>query len=92
MEYDNITIRYKELACAVIEQEINDFLQKTGSYKHTTDDKAELLLYDFCTTNEWFNYLDLDGEYLYLKILKMKREGRKTVWQKSARKSNSENK
>lgn len=92
MEYDNITVRYKELACAVIEQEINDFLHKTGNYRKTNKSQAELMLYNFCTTNEWFNYLDLDGEYLYLKVLKMKEEGRKSVWQKSARKSNSESK
>ena len=74
---------YKSLACAVIEQEIYDFLRKKHYYKNLSDEEAEQKLYNFCTTNVWFSYIDIDGEYLYAKILKMKQEGRKSIWLKN---------
>lgn len=90
---DIIIQRYKELACAIVEQEINDFLKGVNVYYGTTIEQAENIFYNFCTTNRWFDYLDLDGEYLYVKVLKMKEKGRKTVWLKNKlQKTNSESK
>lgn len=69
---DNVIIkRYRELACASIVQGINDWL---------SDKKAtEQELYDWIMDCNWFDYLDLDREYFYVRILRMKRQGVKAL-------------
>lgn len=84
---DTIYMRYKDLACNIIKQEIDDYLHNHHYYRGLNRREADQKLYHFCTTNEWFNFIDLDGEYLYAKVLKMRNEGRKNVWQKQTKRS-----
>lgn len=65
MEDDLIHERYKELACAIVEQGINDWL-RTGTDKYQ--------LYYFLMHCPWIDYLKIDREYLYVKVLKLKKE------------------
>lgn len=68
---DVIMDRYKELACASIIQGINDWLQD----KESTDYDLYKWLND-CT---WFDYLNLDREYFYVRIIRLKRQGVKYI-------------
>lgn len=68
---DVIINKYRELACASIVQGINDWL---------SDKKAtEQELYDWLMECDWFDYLNLDREYFYVRILRMKRQGVKAL-------------
>lgn len=68
---DVIINKYRELACASIVQGINDWL---------SDKKAtEQELYDWLMECDWFDYLDLDREYFFVRILRMKRQGVKAI-------------
>ena len=68
---DVITEKYRELACASIAQGINDWLQD----KKASDYDLYKWLYE-CT---WFDYLDLDREYFYVRVIRLKRQGVKTL-------------
>lgn len=69
---DNVlSERYRELACACIEQGINDWLGNK-----LADDYE---LYKWLQDCTWFDYLGLDREYFYVKVLKMKRKGIKKL-------------
>ena len=63
--------RYKELACAIIAQGINDWLKKP--------DATEYSLYKFINNCTMFNYLDLDREYVFTQVLKLKEKGWKSI-------------
>ena len=68
---DVIINKYRELAWASIVQGINDWL---------SDKKAtEQELYDWLMECDWFDYLNLDREYFYVRILRMKRQGVKAL-------------
>lgn len=56
---------YKELACAIIERQAWDFIEDYKDY----DDYA---FYKWCMTSVWFDYVNIDREYFYAKILKKK--------------------
>lgn len=71
MEDKVIHERYRQLACAVIEQLINDWLDK--------EDASDYSLYKAMQDCDWFDYLDLDREYLYVKVLDLKKKKRKKV-------------
>ena len=71
MEDKVIHERYRQLACAVIEQLINDWLDKDGA--------SEYALYKAMQNCDWFDYLNLDREYLYVKVLELKKQKRKKV-------------
>lgn len=69
---DNVlSERYRELACASIEQGINDWLGNK-----LADDYE---LYKWLQDCIWFDYLGLDREYFYVKVLKMKKKGYKKL-------------
>lgn len=68
---DVIIKKYRELACASIVQGINDWLQD----KESTDYELYKWLND-CT---WFDYLNLDREYFYVRIIRLKRQGVKAL-------------
>ena len=71
MERDPVMERYKELACEVIVSIINDWLE---------DKKAdEYKLYDDFQKCDWFDYLDLDRDYLFIKCLHLRKKGTKHV-------------
>ena len=67
MENDPIYERYKELACEVIISIINDWLSNKKADDYT--------LYDDFQKCDWFDYLDLDRDYIYVKCLKLKKKG-----------------
>lgn len=67
LEDELIHEKYKELACAVIQQVVEDFLK---DYK--MDNYA---FYKWCMECDYFDYLDLDREYFYVKVLKLKEKG-----------------
>ena len=66
-----IHLRYRELACASIQQGINDWLGD----KYATDYD----LYKWLQDCEWFDYLQIDRDYVFVKIIKLKRQGKKKV-------------
>lgn len=63
--------RYRELACASILQGINDWLQD--------EDASDYQLYKWLNDCTWFDYLELDREYFYVKILKLREQGIKYI-------------
>ena len=63
--------RYRELACAVIAQGINDWLHD--------DNATEYALYKFFKNCIFFDYLDLDREYFYAQVVKLKKKGWKSI-------------
>lgn len=66
MEKGNPTINnYKELACAIIERQALDFLENYKKYD-------EYAFYNWCMNSVWFDYVNIDREYFYVKILKKK--------------------
>lgn len=69
---DNVMYEnYRLLACASIVQAVNDFLG---------DDKSDgFLFYTWCTNCSYFDYLDIDRERFYCKVLKLKEKGIKKV-------------
>lgn len=72
MEDNLIHEKYRQLAYAIITQSVDDFLSQ---YKHIDD-------YDFyrwCTECVYFDYLNIDREHFYLKVLKLKERGVKKV-------------
>lgn len=70
MEDKVIHDRYKELACAVIAQGINDWLHY---------DQNEYSLYKWMRKCPFFDYLGIDREYVYAKVLKLKEKGYKSL-------------
>lgn len=62
--------RYRQLAFAIIIQRVNDFLND----KVTEDD-----FFRWCTSCIYFAYLSVDGERLFLKVIKLKNKGVKNV-------------
>ena len=58
--------RYRELACASIQQGINDWLQ---------NDAEPYVLYKWLNECDWFDLLGLDREYFYARVLKLKEKG-----------------
>lgn len=71
MEDDIIHEKYRELACAVIHQAVRDYL----------DDKtenADYKLYSWIMSSSYFDYLDIDREYFYIKALHLKEGKKKT--------------
>lgn len=63
--------RYRELACASIIQGVNDWLEKKEA-----DDYE---LYKWIQDCTWFDYLNLDREYFFIRILKLKEKGVKKL-------------
>lgn len=70
MEERIIHERYRELACSAIAQGINDWLHYKGS---------EYSLYKWLNECVFFDYLGLDREYFYAKILKLREKGCKNL-------------
>lgn len=64
-----IYMRYRELACAVIKQAVDDWL------KH---DQSDYALYLWIMNCEYFDHLNIDREYFYVKCLKLKESKKKT--------------
>lgn len=71
MEDNLIHERYRQLACASILQAVEDFLKDKHSDEH--------IFYTWCNNCSYFDYLGLDREYFYVKVLKMKEKGIKKV-------------
>lgn len=63
--------KYRELAVASIVQGINDWLES----KYDTEQD----LYRWLENCSWFDLLELDREYFYVKILKLKEKGVKKI-------------
>lgn len=59
--------RYRELACASIQQGINDWLGSSNA--------TDYGLYKWLQECEWFDLLGLDREYFYVRVLKLKEKG-----------------
>ena len=59
--------RYKVLACDIIIQMIDDFLK--------SETMTDYDLYKDFENCSYFDYLDLDREYLYVKVLELKKKG-----------------
>ena len=70
MTDNSIHERYRQLAFAIIIQRVNDFLN---------DKVAEDDFYRWCTSCIYFDYLSVDGERLFLKVIKLKNKGVKNV-------------
>ena len=66
MKEDIIHERYRELACASIQQGINDWLRSN---------KSPYVLYKWLNECDWFDFLNLDREYFYVKVLELKEKG-----------------
>ena len=63
-------MRYKELACAVIEQAVQDFVE--------SETMSDYSFYKWVMECDYFNFLNIDREYFYVKCLKLKeRQGEK---------------
>ena len=78
---DVIHERYRELACASIVAGINEWLQD--------DEASDYKLYKWLNECTWFDYLELDREYFYVKILKLKRKGIRSIkWVKYGKEVN----
>ena len=71
MEDEVIYRRYRELACSIIAQGVNDWLRSKG--------KTEYSLYHWIENCPWFDYLNLDREYFYVKVLNLKEKGVKSI-------------
>lgn len=69
MEDKIIHERYRELAVAIIQRQIDDYLadEKYTDYK----------LYKWMMHCEWFDYLGLDAEYVYVKCISLKENKQK---------------
>lgn len=63
--------RYRELATASITQGVNDWLGNKEA-----DDYE---LYKWLQDCEWFDYLGLDREYFFVRILDLRRRGVKKI-------------
>lgn len=63
--------RYRELACAAIQAGVNEWL---GSR-----DANEYALYKWLQECDWFDYLNLDREYFYVKILELRDKGKEKI-------------
>ena len=68
---DTIHTRYRELACASIVQGVNDWLE--NKYSDDYD------LYMWIENCSWFDYLGLDREYFFVKVLELKEKGIRKV-------------
>lgn len=64
MEDDVILQRYKELACEAVRKGVNDYL-----YDKEMSDYA---FYTWIQNCMWFDYLDIDRDYFYVKALRLK--------------------
>lgn len=63
--------KYRELACASIAQAVKDFLK---------DKKSDnFLFYTWCNNCSYFDYLNIDRERFYCKVLNLKEKGIKKV-------------
>lgn len=62
---------YRLLACASIVQAVNDFLED--------DESNDFLFYTWCNNCSYFDYLNIDREYFYCKVLRLKEKGIKKV-------------
>lgn len=71
LEDDVIHTKYRELACSIILQTTEDFLNDKF-----VDDYH---FYKWIADCSYFDYLDLDREYFYVKVLKLKKKGIKKV-------------
>lgn len=71
MEDSVIHERYRELACASIAQGVNDWLESEESNDYD--------LYRWLQQCDWFDYLSLDREYFFVKVLELKRKGFKKI-------------
>ena len=71
MDDELIQQRYRELACAVIAQGISDWLREP----RTTD----YSLYKWMNNCPWFDFLNLDREYFYAKVLKLREKGVRSI-------------
>lgn len=65
MEDKVIHDNYKELACAIIEQAVTDWL---GS-----KDSGEYAFYKWMKSCDLFDYLNLDREWFFKRVVDMKR-------------------
>lgn len=69
---DNVIInKYRELACASIVQGIEDWLNN--------DEASEYDLYEWLQECSWFDYLKIDRDYVYVKVLRLKGKGVKKL-------------
>ena len=57
-------MRYKELACAAIEQAVKDFVE--------SETMSDYSFYRWIMECDYFNFLNIDREYFYVKCLKLK--------------------
>ena len=61
---DVIYTRYKELACASIELAVKDFIE--------SETMSDYSFYCWVMDCDYFNFLNIDREYFYVKCLKLK--------------------
>ena len=64
MNEELIHERYRELACAAIAQGVNDWLRVETS--------TEYGLYKWIQETDYFDYLGIDRDYFYVKVLKLR--------------------
>ena len=62
--------RYRELAVAIIQRQIDDYLSQGDKY-------SDYSLYKWMMHCEWFNYLGIDPEYVYVKCVALKENHKK---------------
>lgn len=71
LEDELIHEKYRELACSIILQTAEDFLNDGFV--------DEFHFYKWLNDCSYFDYLDLDREYFYVKVLNLKKKGIKKL-------------